>query len=103
MTTPQRLEQKARAQQLLGVALALSEQRGYTNVTHDAIADSAKVSRGLVVHYLGAVPQMRRDIMRAALTQQNARVVAQGLAAGDRHAAKAPPELKRKASKLVAG
>ncbi len=103
MTTPKRLEQKARMQQLIDAALALSERHGYANVTHDAVAEAAKVSRGLVVHYLGTAPNMRRDIMRAAISRSVVRVVAQGLAAGDRHAAKASPELKRKASKLVAG
>ncbi len=103
MTTPKRLEQKARMTQLLDAALMLSEHHGYSNVTHDAVADAAQVSRGLVVYYLGTAPNMRRDIMRAAVSRSCLRVVAQGLAAGDRHAAKAPTELKRKALKLVAG
>jgi hypothetical protein len=45
----------------------------------------------------------RRAIMRAAIVSKNLAVVAQGLAAGDANAQKAPESLRVEAAKLLAG
>ena len=46
--------------------------------------------------------QLRRDIMRYAVREGLAEIVAQGLANGDDHAKKAPAELKATAATLLA-
>lgn len=82
---------------LLPLALALAEQGHYTRVTRDALAQAGGVAAGVVSTTFGTMVKMRRDLMRYAVQQRNARVVGQGLAMNDPHAQKAPDELKRAA------
>ena len=75
---------------------------GYTKVTRDAVADAAGVSMGLVSRYFGTMKNLRRDIIRYAIRNDIAEIIAQGLANGDDHARKAPANLKAKAATLLA-
>ena len=50
---------------------------------------------------LGTMEALRRSVMRAAVRQRVVRIVAEGLVAGDKHAAKADPELKALAAAWV--
>lgn len=92
--TTKRLEANDRKQSILNAALKLSETTGYMHITREAIALEADCSPGLVSRYLGTMANMRRDVMRAAVKQRNLAVVAQGLAARDPHARRAPDDLK---------
>lgn len=96
-----RLDPKVRTEQLLDVALTLAATHGWRGLTHDLIAQAAGVSRGLVVARLGTMEQVRRSVMRAAVARRSVRVVAEGLAAGDRHACKADAALRQAAAELV--
>lgn len=75
----------------------MAEKNGYTRVTRDEVAAHAQCSPALVSHYLGTMPDLRRDVMRAAVKRGILPVIAQGLAAKDRHALKASEELKKAA------
>lgn len=100
--TKSRANPELRKEQILGIALELATEHGYHKVTRDQIAKAAGVSMGLVSHYIGTMTQFRRTLMRAAIKQEVAEVVAQGLALGDEHARKAPAELKARAAELIA-
>lgn len=90
-----------RTKELLRCAVALAEADGYTNITREAIAREAGVSEALVSARLGTMPAMRRAVMRAAVTEEVLAVVAQGLAARDAHAMKAPEALRRRAAEYL--
>lgn len=98
-----RLSAAARTADLLAVALRLADADGWRTLTRDAIAGAAGVSPALVSARLGTVDAMRRSVMRAAVRQRVARVVAEGLVARHPAALRADDELRALAAALVAG
>lgn len=96
-----KLKPDVRLDTILSAALDVSESVGYSRATREQIAERAQCSPGLVSHYLGTMKAARRDIMRHAIKQERALIVAQGLAARDPHALKAPDDLKQAASRAV--
>lgn len=98
----QRMDPVDRRRQLLDVGLALAEKVGYRNVTMVALTEAAGVSRTLYHRYFSTVGQFRVDVMRAAVKQENLIVIAQGLAAKDKQALKASPELRERAAATIA-
>lgn len=99
-----RLKPDDRKQQILDAAIKVAgKPGGWAKLTRDAVAKEAECAEGLVSRYFGTMVVFRRAIMRAAITSANLRVVAQGLAAGDPNAQKAPPEVKAAAVKTLAG
>lgn len=99
----QRLTPTARKAEILDAALVVAARSGYDRMTRDDIAAQAKTSSGLVSHHLGTMPQLRRAVMRAAVSRELAAIVARGLALKDPQALKAPDALKRQAAALLAG
>ena len=99
----QRLTPTARKAEILDAALVVAARSGYDRMTRDDIAAQAKTSCGLVSHHLGTMPQLRRAVMRAAVTRGVLAVVARGLAVKDPQALKAPDTIKRQAAALLAG
>lgn len=100
--TKNRANPALRKEQILKVAISQAKERGYNKVTRDGIAEGAGVSMGLVTRYFGTMKNLRRDIIRYAISNDVAEIIAQGLANGDDHARKAPAELKAKAATLLA-
>lgn len=78
---------------ILSAALTLAAEQGYQRVTREAVGAAAGIAPALISYLFGTMPDFRRDIMRAAVRGRNLAVVAQGLAAGDAHARKAPQDL----------
>jgi len=93
-----RLSKDARKDHILRVALVASKECGYTSVTRTVLAGKANVSMSLISHYFGTMDQLKRSIMRAAISHEIPEIVAQGLAMGDKNAQKAPAELKAQAA-----
>lgn len=102
VVTKNRANPALRKDQILSVAVNQAKDVGYTKVTRDAVADAAGVSMGLVSRYFGTMKNLRRDIIRYAIRNDIAEIIAQGLANGDDHARKAPANLKAKAATLLA-
>lgn len=92
-----------RAASLLAVAVSLAHRKGWHSLTHESIATAAGVSPSLVKLRLGPIGTLRRAVMREAVRQRQVRVVAQGLAAGDRTARTADAALRRECGDWVAG
>lgn len=99
--TRTRLQPEERRAAILAAAMRLAREQGYTNVRRDAVAVEADVSAGLVTTYFSTMAKLRRAIMRAAVAQGVVEIVAQGLAAGDKHAQGADEALKRKAGEYL--
>lgn len=91
-----------RKDHILTVAVGMAKTEGYNKITRDKIAEGAGVSMGLVTRYFGTMNQLKTAIMRRAIKQGIAEIIAQGLANGDDHAKKAPAELKAEAATLLA-
>ena len=97
-----RTDPALRRDQILTVAVDQSKEIGYNNITRDNVAEGAGVSMGLVTRYFGTMCKLKRQVMRYAIKNEIAEIIAQGLANGDNHAKKAPPELKAEAATLLA-
>ena len=89
-----RTDPELRRDQILTAAVQLSVSEGYDKFTRDELAVHADVSPGLINRYFGTMKQLRRAIMRHAVKNELPEIVAQGLVNGDKHAKKAPPNLK---------
>ena len=96
-----RLDPKARTVELLATSLRLARTHGWHSLTHASVAAAAGVSVGLVVARLGTMDALRRSVMRAAVRDRCAAVVAQGLAVGDKHARRADEALRAEAADRV--
>lgn len=92
-----RLEPKQRSAQILDAAIEVAVKHGYQNIQRKTVADAAGVAESLVSKYFGTMPDLKRDVMRAAIRTRCLAVIAQGLAMKDRHALKAPEELRQQA------
>lgn len=87
-----------RKDRILQAALAVATSLGIDKMTRAEISEQAGVSTGLITRSFGTMIALKRDVMRAAVKMELLPVIAQGLASGDRHACKAPEELKQRAA-----
>ena len=92
-----KLQARERIAQILRAALEIAPETGYNRLTRDEIAKRAKIPPTLISYHLGTMAELRRQIMRAAVQAECLPVIAQGLALRDRHALKAPEELRQRA------
>ena len=97
-----RLNPELRTESILAAALTLAIRDGYDKVRRVQVAEAAGVSEALISARFGTMAQLKRAIMRAAIAKEIPEIIAQGIAAQDRHALKAPPALKRQAIELLA-
>jgi AcrR family transcriptional regulator len=101
--TRRRLEPADRKREILAAAIRIARKPGgWHKLTREAVAAEAGCADALISRHFGTIPNFKRDVMRAAIAQQVLPIIAQGLAAGDRHASKASPELKNKALNSLA-
>lgn len=102
--TKKRLQPDDRKQQILTAAIKVAARPGgWARLTREAVAREAGCAEGLPSKYFGTMVNFKRAIMRAAIHDWNLSVIAQGLASGDKVAAKAEEALKRKALDTLAG
>ena len=102
--TKKRLLPDDRKLEILNAAMKVAGRPGgWAKLTRAAVAECAGCSEGLISKYFGTMISFKRAIMRAAIQDSNLSVVAQGLAAGDKCAQKAPSELKAAALNTLAG
>ena len=91
-----RLPPESRKAQLLEVAMALAEQHGFDRLHRDLVAEVAGVSPALVSRYW-TVPQLREQLVEAAVSLPNLTVLAQALVLRHPRAVDAPVSLRRAA------
>lgn len=87
---------------ILQAALTVASRVGYAHATQASIADRAGVPPSLLSYYFGTMTQLRRDLMREAIRTECLPVIAQGVANRDRHALRAPLDLRIRALDFVA-
>lgn len=103
MKTQTKLASRERMGQILASALVLSARVGYSRLTRDEIAVHAGITPSLIPYHFGTMEQLRRHIMREAVRVGCLPVIAQGLALRDRHALKAPEDLRARALQSIGG
>lgn len=101
--TKHRANPELRRDQILKTAVTIAGSVGYNKITRELIANHLDISVGLINRYFGTMPNLKRDIMRSAIKNEILPVIAQGLANGDKHAKKAPHELKIRAAATITG
>lgn len=79
---------------ILKACMKLAAKVGYRHITREQIAAEAGVHPSNVSYHFGTMIELRRTMMREAVRTECLPVIAQGLAAGDKHARKSPPELQ---------
>ena len=99
--TTTRMSPRARHDSILSAAVRLAEMKGYQRITRDDIALAAECSPALVSLTLGTMVQLRRQVQRYAIANEILPVIAQGLAARDPHAMRAPEHLRRLAAESL--
>ena len=88
--------------EILDAAMRLAQREGFAALRRDAIGAEAGVSFGLVTIRLGTMDNVRRAVMRRAVRERCLRVIAEGIAIRDKHALRAPDDLKDEAIQWLA-
>lgn len=96
------MSQNTTRNDILRACLKLAAKHGYREITRDAIAIEADVTPSLVSYHLGTMIELRRTVMREAIRTECLPVIAQGLAANDKHARKSSNELQAAALATLA-
>jgi len=91
------VKSEARKEDILAAALPLAERYGYDRISREQITTAAGVTGPVLNYHFGTMLQFRRDLMRYAVKSENLAVVAQGIAAKDPKALKAPKDLRHRA------
>jgi len=98
-----RLKPEIRKEQILVAAIAVAARPGgWNKLSREAVAREAECSDSLISVHFGTMVAFKRTIMRAAIKGTILPVIAQGIAAGDKSAIKAPADLKSKALATLA-
>lgn len=92
-----RLGAGTRRKAIIAAATKLAQRHGYTNITREAVAVEAACSPATVSVYFPLFGDVKRMVLKEAIATSNLTILAQGLAARDRVALRAPDELKKKA------
>ena len=96
-----RLDPKDRKKLLALAAVRAAEKYGWRAVTRDQIAEEAGVSGGLVTTRLGTMDVIRKTVMRQAVKDRIAKIVAEGLIEKNPEALKADADLVAEARKTL--
>lgn len=92
------LKPEDRKEEIMIAAIVVAERDGFMVMRREDVAKQAKCANGSVNRYFGNMNQLRRAVMRRAVTTKNLQIIAQGIVVKDKHAMKAPPELKTAAA-----
>lgn len=90
-----RMSPDERYQQLLAVAVDVADSEGFLSLTHSKVANRAGVVKGTVFHHFKTIDALRDDVMKVAVKEEMLRVIASGLAMGNKIAIDAPTNVKK--------
>lgn len=88
---------EVRKAQVLAAALVLANADHYQRLSRNQIAEAVGISGPSIQYHFKTMAKLKRDIVRAAIRQEDLGVIAQALIAKDDRALAAPEELKRRA------
>lgn len=96
--TQRRYDPEIRKEAILTIACGLVVNGAtYYKLSREKIAAALDVSEGTIQYHFCTMKNLRRAMMRHAIKHEVLLVIAQGLAARDVYAGKAPQELKNRA------
>ena len=98
-----RLSKKLREAQLIQAAILAASVSGIDSVTKQQIAELAGVTHGLVSRYLGNMADVRRTIVREAISQEVTAVILNALSTGRAQMDVLPPGLQTKVLDYMQG
>lgn len=87
-----------RKESILNAAIKAAETKGYTNFRLVDVAAIAQCSTALVMVHYKTMPQVRRDVMRAAIAREMLSIIATGLATKDPYCRKITDDLRNRAA-----
>jgi AcrR family transcriptional regulator len=96
-----RMKPPERREQILAIALELAIEHGYTRIGWEEIAARLEVSTTALRYHFTNLVGLKAAVMRHALVERCAIVVAQGLALRDPLAAKADDALRAAAQRTL--
>lgn len=91
-----------RNRRVLEAAVAVANERGYSSLTRELVAERAEVATGSVNNAYRTMADLRDAVMAAAVERNLTSIVAAGLAVGHPAAKAAPPAVKQGALALLA-
>lgn len=94
----QRFKPEVRREQIITHALRLARVYGYREITRSEIAGASGITGAAISYHFETMDGLRDALMRAAVDRFDYVVIAQGLAAMDPIAIRAPDEVKRRAA-----
>jgi hypothetical protein len=95
--TKKRVDPELRKDHILNAAIRVAEKVPFNRMSRAQVAEEAGVADALVSKHFGTMEQLRGDVVRRAIKQENLKIIAQAIAAGHRHAKKVDGELKARA------
>lgn len=84
-------------ERILDVAYSMALSDGFSCLKRDDIAAKAGVALGTVNHHWQSVALLRHAVMERAVENEDLKLIAEGIAAGEAAAQAAPQELRLKA------
>ena len=99
--TKQRVQKDIRKDHILKVAMKLAEKRGYIWITRDELAKAAEISPSLITFHFRSIKRLRDDLMHQAITEENLKIIWQGLANSNIVALRASVKLKKAAIRYL--
>lgn len=85
---------------LLETIMNMAEQGDYTRLTRTEIAKQAKVSVGLISYYFGTMVDLKKIIVREAVTRKHPRIVARAILSGYLRTKEVPKKMLDECKKL---
>ncbi len=82
---------------ILEAALSAALKHGYTGFRLMHVAEHAGCSHGSVLVYYTTMAQVKRDVMRAAISRSLLPIIATGIAIKDPYCKRITPELRARA------
>lgn len=91
-----------RNQVILLAAVEVSREKGYQQITRALVAGRAGVAEGTVNLAFGTMDELKAEVIRWAVANEDAELITQGLVANDFNATNAPASVKRRALATLA-
>lgn len=101
LITPRKRERfspEKRKEAIISRATELAEEKGYKNYSSLDLAKACNLrGHSLIFHHFTNMDQVREEVMKKAITDENIKILGQGIANDDKVAQSAPDRLKLRA------
>jgi|SRR5690606_5627829 len=94
--TRQRLDPEIRKQQILDAAINISIQKGYRQLTRQAVANKLCCAGALINHYYGDIDSLRDIVLKTAIEKEIMPILAENYGTRGKETSNLSPALKEK-------